>query len=253
MIQTSRVGRVAQVLPSVASGEVLPFALGLLRIQHLHPGSGAEALSLLQAWQETGLYGVVVDLRGADGEDLESVEVIGGALAKAGDVLFAFRDGADQDVQVVLATGGALRFPIMVLVDEETGGAAEVLAAVLRDSVRGAMVFGQPTRGDFLLREAVEVSPGMSYQIATRRLVTGDGTVYTGRGGVRPDVMVMRQETGATDFRAERSRRRQVVEEEVEQQKLHVRTRGDAALRRAVDVLLGLKALDIRPHSRVQP
>ena len=253
IVQTARVERVAQTLPAVAYGEVLPFALGLLRIQHLHPGSGAEVLSQLQDWHDAGLYGVVIDLRGADGEDMESVEVIGGALAKAGDLLFAFRDGADQDLQVALAKGGSFSFPIMVLIDEETGGAAEVLAAVLRDSVRGAMVFGQPTRGDFLLREAVEVAEGLSYLIATRRLVTGDGTVYTGRDGVRPDVMVVRQEAGTTDFRAERSRRRQVVEEEVEQQKLHVRTRGDAALRRSVDVLLGLKALDIRSHSRAQP
>ena len=135
--------------------------------------------------------------------------------------------------------------PVMVLIDGNTGGAAEVLAAVLSDSVRGAMLFGRPTRGDFLVRETITLPDEMMIYLTTRRLETGDGTVYTGAKGVYPDVVVDRETTEATQPR--RSMRTEVVDEEIEQEKLYHQIRGDASLRRAVDVLLGLKALGIRP------
>lgn len=244
LTHTQQVARVAYQVPAIERAEVLPFQLGYLQINRLRADSGPAIVAQLQQWAEDGLYGVLLDLRGADGDDLDAVTAVASCFAEEGTFLYAYRDREDQD-QLTARAAAALpqSFPVMVLVDETTAGAAEVLAAVLRDSVRGAMLFGRPTAGDYLVHETLTLADGLRIRLATRQLVTGNGTVYTGSTGLAPSV-----QTAAFDPREResvRSGRTEVLEEEVEQQRLFYRIRGDTSLRRAVDVLLGLKALGI--------
>ncbi len=246
MLTTQRLERVAHTLPDLKPAEKLPFDLGYLRIQRLRDGIGSRVVDQLSTWAKGGLYGLVLDLRGADGEALKEVQQIADWFAQEGTLLYALRDALDQDIELVYAQHDYyLGMPVMVLLDEETGGAAEVLAAILKDSVRGAMLFGRTSRGDFLLREPVQVDADQKWMLAASRLVTAQGTMYTGRTGVSPDVRVAADER--TPARSIRSGRTVVLEEERAQVAMYNRIRGDATLRRAVDVLLGLKALDIRP------
>lgn len=248
-IFTQRVWRAKSYLADIETSEALPFQLAYLQINRLREGTGARVVEILRAWADEGRYGILMDLRGADGEDLDSVKAIAELFAEPGALLFAFRDKDDQDLHVAHAgDGGPLTQPVMVLVDGKTGGAAEVLAAVLSDSVRGAMLFGQRTQGDMLVRETVTLPDGSRLYLATRRLATADGSVYMGKQGVRPDVVTARMDEDTSMYRPIRSARTEVLEEELEQEQLYHRLRGDAVLRRAADVLLGLKALNIRPR-----
>lgn len=252
-ITTQQVDRIEQQLPDKEPAEALPFHLGYYKINRLQAGTGQAVVADLTQWAENGHYGLLLDLRGADGDDLESVRHVAELFADAGSFLFTYRDRNEQDLMVVNAESPhPLGMPVMVLVDRETGGAAEVLAAVLSDSVRGIMVFGQETRGDLLLREAIELpDEDRALYLATRHLVTGDATVYDGLSGVRPDVITALRDQGSR--KPVRSNRTEVLDEEIAQENLYHRVRGDATLRRAVDVLLGLKALDIRPIERSGP
>ncbi len=247
---TQHVERAETTLPDMEAGEALPFDLAYLRVNRLHPGTGAAIAEAITRWADEKRYGIVLDLRGADGDDLDSVKAVAELFAQPGSPLFTYRDKDDQDMLVNNAgDAGPLTMPVMALIDADTGGAAEVLAAVLSDSVRGAMLFGQPTRGDMLIRDIVELPDATRLYLATRRLITADGTTYVGIKGVRPDVIVARADEDTTVYKPVRSSRTEVLDEEIEQEKLYHRARGDATLRRAIDVLLGLKALDIRPRA----
>ncbi len=249
IIETQRVDRVETTLDAIESKESLPFQLAYLKVNRLREGTGTIIAEQIKRWTDEDRYGILLDLRGADGEDLDSVQAVAQHFAEPGALLFAYRDSGDQDIHVAHAeNGGPLALPVMVLIDGETGGAAEVLATVLSDSVRGAMLFGQETRGDMLVREIVELPDGARLYLATRRLVTADGETHIGMSGVRPDVVTVRDDEDTSAHKPVRSARTEVLDEEIEQEKLYHRVRGDATLRRAVDVLLGLKALDIRPR-----
>jgi len=249
VLSTQRLERAETELPDIEFSEALPFQLAYLQVNRLRPGTGASIAEIISRWADQERYGVLLDLRGADGDDLASVKTVAELFAQPETLLFAYRDKDDQDLHVEYAGPfGPLSLPVMVLVDAQTGGAAEVLAAVLSDSVHGAMLFGQPTRGDMLVRDTVSLPDGSRLYLATRRLMMSDGTTYVGMTGVRPDVFVARVDEDTSMYRPVRSARTEVLDEEIEQEKLYHRVRGDAALRRAVDVLLGLKALDIRPR-----
>jgi hypothetical protein len=98
------------------------------------------------------------------------------------------------------------------------------------------------------LREALTLSDGSIAMLATRKLVVANGDAYTGREAVEPDILV-RAGAGYVEPEPEPpilTDQRLVSAGEIETRQLRLRVAGDVALTRAVDVLLGLKALNIQ-------
>ena len=252
---TNEAGRVVEVArspvqaPAIAVAEDLPLGLCYVKLNGLYAGSGKDVVSALRACAAADPAGIVLDLRGATGMDLQSAADVASLFAEPGALLFAVRDLRDQDLAVHKADGGApLDVPAMVLLDPRTSGAAEALAATLGGSVRGVMLIGATTRGDPLVREWVPLRDGSSVYVATKRLVTADGEIYDGHKGVEPDIRVTAAAAGDADFEPapDEDGRKEASEEEKEERRLRDRVRGDAELRRAADLLLGLRALDLR-------
>lgn len=247
-VLTVDVARALSPLPALANVEEWPQGIGYIRLNGLYENSGRDVADRLRAWAEAGRFGFVLDLRGAGGGDLASVTPLAGSFATPGSLLYAVRDRQDQDLEVAKAPAGApLDTPIMVLVNRATVGAAEVLAAVMADSVRGALLVGEATGADPLVREASELPGGDLLYLATRRVVTAGGLIYDGARPVAPDLVV--SPAAGADDRYETAGgpdRRATLDVELGDRALRDRIRGDAALRRALDVLLGLKALNIR-------
>ncbi|NCA82028.1 MAG: hypothetical protein EOM72_04710 [Opitutae bacterium] len=245
------VERVRQTESSLADVESLPAGMGYMRAAGIHPGAGAEIAATLEQWQTDGKFGAILDLRGAGGLAEEEVGTVAmGFAVKSFGKLYEYskRDGREVLGVGPGASGEAprLRIPLMVLVDEETTGAAELLAAVLGGGVKGAMIIGRETSGDPLIREPHKLSTGRYALLATRQLKTADGTTYSGAGGVVPDVAITAAALDETVYEPDAPVLRKgktLSEEEKEDRALRDRTRNDTYLRRATDVLLGLKAL----------
>ena len=79
-------------------------------------------------------------------------------------------------------TGGRL----IVLVNEGTASAAEILAGALRDR-RDALVVGLPTFGKDAIQIRFEMRNGGRLSVVVSRWLTPDGT-SVGSGGLVPDV-----------------------------------------------------------------
>ena len=240
---------------AIQIAEELPANLCYLKLNGVFERSGKDIVSTMRGWAETGRAGVVLDLRGAGGADAQSVEDTASLFAESGALLFAFRDAQDQDLGVYKSKSSLLlNMPAMVLIDEETRGASEVLAAALAGSSRGVMLIGSVSSGDPLVREVQELPGGAHLYLASRRLVVADGKIYNGSEGVTPDLVVAPMAVPASEYEPEPSTegQKELSSEEKEDKLLRERVRGDETLRRAVDVLLGLKALNIRGVERAE-
>jgi len=236
-------------VPAVETAEEFPNNLAYIRLNGLFKDSGHDIASVFRGWAAMERSGAVLDLRGAVGDDLAAAAEVASLLAESGTLLYSFRDSAGQDIDSVRANVGApANMPVMVLIDEHTSGAPEVLAAVLADSVRGAMVIGHETYGDPMIREQIELPSGEILYLATRRLVTAAGTVYAGRGGIVPDIKIDPKDgEDVADYEPGAGPdRRATLDEEIADKAVRERLRGDETLKRAVDILIGLKALNIR-------
>ncbi|MBU1694273.1 MAG: PDZ domain-containing protein [Verrucomicrobia bacterium] len=238
---------------SVASAEDLPVGIGYLRLNGLYKGASKEIIPALRGWDGTNYCGIVLDLRGAGGTNLAAAADVARLFAPEGALLFSLRSSQDQDMEVFRASGGTgLDAPVMVLTDGDTEGAAEALAAVFTHSLRGAMLIGYPTRGDPGVREIIPCPGGGYLYLAIRRLVMADGSVFNGRESVEPDVTLNGAEGGQVDYEPEPDARGRLQAEGKEHRLLRERVRGDPALRRAVDILLALRALNLRGAPRVE-
>lgn len=240
---------------AIQVAEELPANLCYLKLNGVFERSGKDIVSTMRGWAETGRAGVVLDLRGAGGADARSAADIASLFAESGALLFTFRDAQDQNISVYKSNSSLLlNMPAMILIDEKTRGSSELLVATLAGSTRGVMLIGAVTSGDPLVREVLALPRGEHLYLASRRIVVADGKVYNGSQGVKPDLVVTPTAVPATEYEPEPGAegKKELSDEEKEDKLLRERVRGDETLRRAVDVLLGLKALNIRGVERAE-
>lgn len=238
---------VTQKLPDIEVAERLPNAILYIKVNGLYSSNASALASELRERAAAKHGGIILDLRDAGGDDAAGAAKVAGLFAKAGAPLFSFEGDADAARTAYSADGGTgvKSAPLMVLVDERTRGAAEILAAALADSIKGAMLVGETTAADPLLREFIPLAAGDVLHLATRKLKTPT-SLYDGRTGIKPDVQATQGAVRAEyDAEPAADHRRALLDQELQDFALRNRIKGDAVLRRAVDILLGLKALSI--------
>ena len=238
--------------PALSAAERLPTGIGYLRLECVRGGVAEEIAQVLAAWEEEGQVpaGVVLDLRGADGGAEAEGEIVGiaGRFALPGKILYRVDEGTPEARTVAVGAfpGDRLKQPLMVLVDEGTTGAAELLAAALASGTEGAMAVGRTTAGNPLVREVRELPDGRRVRLAVHSVTTADGRRYDGRAGMAPALAIGDRALDETVYEPEEPVLRKgktLSEEEKEDRALRDRTRFDPYLRRAADVLLGVQAL----------
>src|SRR5436190_6045305 len=189
-----------------AEGRMEAGRIGVLRINSLDSGEAADAKAHLQELLKQGAQKIVVDLRSvAGGEIQEGVSVANffvrdGAIAKTigreQKVLKSF----DADPKAVVFTG-----PAVVLIDNGTAGAAEVIASAFLEDKRGDVV-GEKSFGAGAEQELFTLRDGDGLLLTTVKWASGSGKPFLGedrtRSGIAPSVEVKRaenQNTGDVD------------------------------------------------------
>jgi carboxyl-terminal processing protease len=165
--------------------------------------------------QEPNLKGLVLDLRNDPGGLLDAAVAISAAFLpenvtvvstngqladskftyKAAPEFYQRRGGSDPIKRMTEATKGALRsVPLVVLVNEGSASASEIVAGALQDHKRGA-IMGNQTFGKGSVQTVRPLGPDTGLKITTARYYTPSGKSIQAKGIV-PDVMVDESEEG---------------------------------------------------------
>ncbi len=239
-VETVDDGGITQAVQAV---EFWPEDIAYLKICGLVKGSGAELRDRLQSL--TRKAGIILDLRAAAGDDLDSVSCLAGlSRFREQDPLFILTDNQGHALSTNRAVAGlTVGPPLMVLIDGDTRRAAEALIALWRGQP-GVMLIGTTTHGDPRLRDVVTLPDGRKVALANRRLVPLFSDSYEGRG-VPPDVCVAWGQSAANRavFETNPPRARALSAKSEQDRDLMKRVEDDAVLRRATDILLGLRTL----------
>jgi len=140
----------------------------ILDLRDIPDGSAGDAAALCDVFL-TG--GAIVSLRGREPQAVKSYDAREGDIAEA--------------------------MPLVVLVNENSANAPEIVAAALQFHGR-ATIIGAPTSGDGTLRTVVPVTDGGAVLMPTARYYGADGVAIHGRG-VAPDILVLRRGVEAGD------------------------------------------------------
>jgi carboxyl-terminal processing protease len=147
----------------------------------------AKALDNLKSQHVTGL---IVDLRNNPGGLFpDPVLDIAGQFLKNNDVVVIekYRDGTEKSYKAGSAHG-ATDIPLVVLVNNGTASAAEVLAGALQDYQRGVLI-GEPTYGKGTVQVIRQLSDGSALHITVATWLTPKHVEIEGKG-LQPDIAV---------------------------------------------------------------
>ena len=174
------------------SSELLEPGIGYIRLSSFTdraPGMFHEALQELLGQGATEL---VFDLRGNPGGFITTAQAITGEFVSAGELIFTVESG--EDIQRwVSEPGGLLQtdaggFPVVLLIDEGSASASEIVAGALKDTERATLV-GQPTFGKNTVQVWTDLPNGGGLRITTDRWFTPDHS-SAAPNGIAPDVVV---------------------------------------------------------------
>jgi carboxyl-terminal processing protease len=137
--------------------------------------------------------GLIIDLRNNPGGYLDSVINIGGWLLPKGAIVLK-EDFGNSEIKIYRANGNSLLkdIPAVVLINEGTASASEILAGALRDD-RGIKLIGLKTFGKGSVQELVSLENDNSLKITIAKWLTPNGTIIQDNGLI-PDMEIKNDE-----------------------------------------------------------
>jgi carboxyl-terminal processing protease len=168
-------------------------SFGYIQIVRFTSRTPEELRRALAELDDQSVTALVLDLRGNAGGLLqESVEVASEFLD--GGMVF-YEQRRDGESESVASEGGAgLEKPLVVLVDQGTASAAELVAGAIRDRGRGILI-GQRTYGKGSVQLIFRLSDDSSIHITSAEWFTPARTPLDGNG-LEPDISMIPAEDG---------------------------------------------------------
>lgn len=182
--------------------------VGVLRISTFNKQTGEATRAAVAGIEKklgANLAGMVIDLRSNPGGLLDQAIEVSDVFLDKGEIV-SQRGRGKSDIQRYYARDGDLTGgkPLVVLVDEGSASAAEIVAGALQDH-RRAVVLGQRSFGKGSVQTLIPLSQDTALRLTTARYFTPSGRSVQ-EAGIEPDVAVP-QLSDAT--RADRPRLRE--------------------------------------------
>jgi len=184
---------------SVVASELMPGRIGYLKVIRFARNTHEEFEEAVQSLYALGTERFVLDLRGNGGGYLHAaVPMVEGFLEK--DDLVVYTEGAAQPRRdyITERPGQHRQEPLVVLVDEGSASASEILAGALQDHDR-AVVVGRRTFGKGLVQEEFPVADRGALRLTVARYYTPSGRSIQrpyGEGIDYEEEWLVRQERG---------------------------------------------------------
>ena len=175
--------------------------IGYIRLKQFNANAAKEMRQAAKSLEEQGAEGYVLDLRGNPGGLLEaSIDIARQWLNEGIIVSTRTREGI-RDVR--WATGSAITDkPLVVLIDQGSASASEILSGSLQDNSRAELV-GQKTFGKGLVQAVRGLSDGSGLTVTIAKYLTPKGTDIH-KNGIEPDVTSVMTEKQLKNFTLEK-------------------------------------------------
>ncbi len=190
--------------PAVDLVYFLRAGLGYIRVRSFDAATGGQVREAIEKLGGNHLKALVLDLRGNPGGLMATALETASLFLEPKAVIVSVR-GRGSEVEEIRAAEGTrpYRFPVAVLVNEQTASGAEIVAGALQDHGR-AVIIGSSSFGKGLVQSVFPLSEGTGLALTTAYYYTPNGrsiqrplragrlagAVQDGAGGIVPDHVV---------------------------------------------------------------
>lgn len=159
-----------------------------LRLASFDAGATRDMKQALEQIEREKLTGIVMDLRSNPGGLLDEAVGVASQFLRGGNVLLA-KDSQGKTSPVPVEKGGiATHIPLVVLINQGSASAAEIVAGALQDAHRAPLV-GETTFGTGTVLQQFNLSDGSALLLAVEEWLTPNGRSFWHKG-INPEYVV---------------------------------------------------------------
>ena len=196
---TRDVIQVASVRGTMVEGTTI----GYIRIGSFAEHTGEEFASEMNRLAGEGMTALIIDLRENPGGLITSCVAVAEQVVPAGTIVSVInRDGGEE---VYRSSLSARKYPIAVLIDENSASASEILAGALQDTGAGTII-GTTSYGKGSVQAVLPLFHEDGLKLTIAKYVTPNGRSIDGTG-ITPDIVVERSSTDTRDAQFDAAKR----------------------------------------------
>ena len=148
-----------------------------------------KALTLFKAKNKGQIDGILIDLRRNPGGLLEQAIKVSDLFLKEGVIVSTIgRDPNNKEVSYASKRGLFSSIPIVVLLNEFSASASEIVAGALQDN-RRAIIVGSRSFGKGSVQSAIKLGDGSGLKLTVARYYTPSGVSIQSEG-IKPDIEI---------------------------------------------------------------
>ncbi len=223
---------------SVKDAKMLEDGIGYVRITQFTSTTGEDLRRELERLREKNMEALVLDLRTNPGGLLNAAIEVAQKFVRRGDLIVYTkgRDGRRGQRYTARERNPYLDLPMVVLINEGSASASEIVAGALQDH-RRAILVGEKTFGKGSVQSVLPLDDGSALRLTTAQYYTPSERVIDDRG-IEPDIVVSITPEEWRKLLVKRSRPEN-AEIDLDDD-LDLEDVVDVQLERAVDVLKGI-------------
>ena len=169
--------------PTVES-EMLDDGIGYLQITEFDDVTVNQFTENFEELKGQGMKGLIIDLRGNPGGSVTSVCAVAEQLLPKG--LIFYMEDKDGNKTEYKCEGADFDLPMVVLVNEYSASAAEILSGAIKDSGIGKLV-GKTTFGKGIVQDVIPLQDGSAIKLTVANYYTRGGNDIHLKG-IEPDI-----------------------------------------------------------------
>ncbi len=172
--------------------------IGYLKLPSFDEETSEDFKTKVEELQSQGAKSLIIDLRNNGGGIVEEATEIADDLLDKGNTIISTVDNADKKEITYSKEDPIFTMPVVVLVNENSASASEILACSLQDNER-AKIVGTKTYGKGIIQTLLSLTDGSGLKITTEEYYTPKGTQIH-KVGITPDEVVELPETVETIY-----------------------------------------------------
>ncbi len=168
------------------AGEMLDDREGYIKITNFSEHTGKEFKEIMTELESKGMKGFILDLRQNPGGVITSCVEIAQEIVPAGTIVSVIR--RDGEKEVYTSNLEQSKFPIVVLIDQNSASASELLSGALQDT-KAALIVGKKSYGKGSVQTVIPMFQDDGLKLTIAKYYTPNGRSIDGIG-ILPDVEV---------------------------------------------------------------
>ena len=171
-----------------ATSELLEGNIGYIQLTSFNEGEAETFKEKYEELEYKGAKSLIIDLRNNGGGIVDEATLIADYILDRGSTIISTVDNKGNKEVTTSENEPIMKMKVIVLVNENTASASEILACSLKDNKK-ATIIGTKTYGKGIIQTLFSLSDGSGLKITTAEYYTPNGeTIH--KVGVTPDIEV---------------------------------------------------------------